>query len=149
MNIAKRIDQYENSNIFFCDSIKNNVMNEGNFIRIIYSTHNVVLNGIYLLVTFNDITCDKYYTKYKCNFNVLNHKEIISNLKIIEEDLLKKIDFSDKTPQFKIHEQLKNGNLKIFSDVGNKSSCSFILKISGIWETQHNYGLTYKFITIN
>jgi hypothetical protein len=149
MNIVKRIDQYEKHNIFFCDPIKNNVMNEGNFIRIIYSTHNVVLNGIYLLVTLNDITCDKYYTKYRCNFSVATHKEIIDNLKIIEEDLLKKIEFSDKTPQFKIHEQLKNGNLKIFSDVGNKSMCSFILKISGIWETQNNYGLTYKFIKIN
>jgi hypothetical protein len=46
----------------------------------------------------------------------------------------------------KINEQLKNGNLKIFTDIGNKSLCSFILKISGIWETQYNYGLTYKFI---
>jgi Zn-dependent M16 (insulinase) family peptidase len=149
MNIVKRIDQYNKNNIFFCEPIKNNVMNEGNFIRIIYSTHNVTLNGIYLLVTLNDITCDKYYTKYRCNFNVIHHKEIIDNLKIIEEELLKKTEIFDKTPQFKIYEQLKNGNLKIFSDVGNKSLCSFILKISGIWETQNNFGLTYKFIKIN
>ena len=149
MNIVKRIDQYNKNNIFFCEPIKNNVMNEGNFIRIIYSTHNVTLNGIYLLITLNDITCDKYYTKYRCNFNIAQHKEIIENLKIIEEELLKKADFFEKTPQFKIYEQLKNGNLKIFSDVGNKVLCSFILKISGIWETQNNYGLTYKFIKIN
>jgi len=149
MNIVKRIDQYNKNNIFFCEPIKNNVMNEGNFIRIIYSTHNVTLNGIYLLLTLNDITCDKYYAKYRCNFNITHHKEIIEGLKIIEEDLLKKTEIYDKTPQFKIYEQLKNGNLKIFSDVGNKSLCSFILKISGIWETQNNYGLTYKFIKIN
>jgi len=149
MNIVKRIDQYNKNNIFFCEPIKNNVMNEGNFIRIIYSTHNVTLNGIYLLVTLNDITCDKYYTKYRCNFNITHHKEIIENLKIIEEDLLKKTEIFDKIPQFKIYEQLKNGNLKIFTDVGNKTLCSFILKISGIWETQYNYGLTYKFIKTN
>jgi hypothetical protein len=149
MNIVKRIDQYNKNNIFFCEPIKNNVMNEGNFIRIIYSTQNIVLNGIYLLVTLNDITCDKYYTKYKCNFNVQNHKEIIDNIKIIEEDLLKKIEIPDKIPQYKIYEQLKNGNLKIFSDVGNKAICSFILKVSGIWETHNNYGLTYKFIKTN
>jgi hypothetical protein len=149
MNIVKRIDQYNKNNIFFCEPIKNNVMNEGNFIRIIYSTHNIILNGIYLLVTLNDITCDKYYTKYKCNFSVPNHREIIENIKIIEEDLLKKSEIFAKVPQYKIYEQLKNGNLKIFSDVGNKSICSFILKISGIWETQNSYGLTYKFIKIN
>jgi hypothetical protein len=149
MNIVKRIDQYDNNFIFFCEPIKNNVMNEGNFIRIIYSTNNVVLNGIYLLITLNDITCDRYYTKYKCSFNVANHKEIIDNLKIIEQDLLKKCEITDKIPQFKINEQIKNGNLKIFSDIGNKSSCSLILKISGVWETQNNYGLTYKFIKTN
>jgi hypothetical protein len=148
MNIVKRIDQYDDNNIFFCEPIKNNVMNEGNFIRILYSTPNAVFNGIYLLMTLNDITCEKYYTKYRCNFNVTAHKDIIDHIKIIEEDLLKKYDLSEKIPQLKIHEQLRNGNLKIFTDVGNKNVCSFILKISGIWETQYNYGLTYKFIKV-
>ena len=69
MNIVKQIDQYDENNVFFCEPIKNNIMTEGSFIRIIYSTHNIVLNGIYLLVMLNDITCEKYYTKYRCNFN--------------------------------------------------------------------------------
>ena len=137
------------NNCFFCEPIKNNVMNDSNFIRIIYSTHNFTLNGIYLLLTLNDISCEKFYTKYRCNFNVLNHKDIIDNLKIIEENLLKKCEIKDKIPQFKINEQLKNGNLKIYTYIDNKSVCSFILKISGVWETQHNYGLTYKFIKVN
>jgi hypothetical protein len=147
MNIVKNINQYDEDNIYFCEPIKNNIMNEGKFIRILYSTHNVVLNGIYLLITLNDITCDKYYNKYRCNFNVNNNKDIIDNLKIIEENILKKIEIK-KMPQLKIYEQLKNGNIKLFNDV-NKSVGSFILKISGIWETQFNYGLTYKFIKLN
>jgi hypothetical protein len=149
MNIVKRIDQYDEKYVYFCEPIKNNVMIEGNFIRSLYSTNILVLNGIYLLVLLNDITCEKYYTKYRCNFNVFNHKEIIDSLKIIEEGILKKCEISCKIPQFKIHEQLKNGNIKVFNDIGNKSTCSFILKISGVWETLHNYGLTYKFIKIN
>jgi hypothetical protein len=148
MNIVKRIDQYDDNHVFFCEPIKNNVMNEGNFIRILYSTNNVVLNGIYFQIILNDITCDKYYTKYRCNFCTTMHKNIIDNLKIIEEDILKKSEITNKTPQFKIYDQLKNGNLKIFTDVGNKTVCTFILKISGIWETYNNYGLTYKFIKI-
>lgn len=149
MNIVKRIDQYNNNNIFFCESIKNNIMSEGNFIRILYSTYNIVLNGIYLLVTLNDLTCEKYYTKYRCCFNVNAHIDIINNLKIIEENILKKYENINKLPQYKIYEQLRNGNLKIFTDIGNKTICSFILKISGIWETEDKYGLTYKFIKIN
>ena len=147
MNLVKSINQYSEDNIYFCEPIKNNVMNEGKFIRILYSTHNLVLNGIYLLVHINDITCDKYYNKYKCNFNTLHNKDIIDNIKTIEENILRKIEIK-KIPQLKIYEQLRNGNIKLFNEV-NKSFCSFILKISGIWETQFNYGLTYKFIKIN
>ena len=93
--------------------------------------------------------CEKYFLKYRCTFNVAMHKDIINNIKVIEEDILKKYEIIGKLPQFKIYEQLRNGNIKIFSDVGNRGSSSFILKISGIWETQFNYGLTYKFIKIN
>ena len=149
MNIVKKIEQYDDNNIFFCEPTKNNVMNEGKFIRILYSTHNFILNGIYLLITFNDISCEKYYTKYRCCFNVNSHIDTINNLKIIEDDILKKYENINKLPQYKIYEQLRNGNLKIFTDIGNKTICSFILKISGIWETEDKYGLTYKFIKIN
>ena len=146
MNLVKTIDQYENKYIYFCDPIKNNIMTEGNFIRILYSTPSVLLNGIYLFVTINDFTCEKYYNKYRCFFNVNAHKEQVLKLKEIEENILEKINIKKKTPQMKIYEQLANGNVKVFNEISNKSSGSFILKISGIWETQFNYGLTYKFI---
>ena len=149
MNIVKNIDQYNECNIFFCEPIKNNIMNDGNFIRILYSSINFTLNGIYLLINIHDITCEKYYMKYKCTFNVFNHKDMIDNLKVIEEDILKKYEIKEKVAQFKIYEQLKNGNIKIFSELSNKSSASFILKISGIWENHTSYGLTYKFIKVN
>ena len=148
MNLVKNINQYNEDNIYFCEPIKNNVMNEGKFIRILYSTHNLVLNGIYLLVHINDITCDKYYNKYKCNFNINLHKDMIENLKIIEENILKKYQ-THKIPSYKIFEQLKSGHIKICDNIENKNNYSFILKISGIWETENNYGLTYKFFKIN
>jgi hypothetical protein len=146
MNLVKNMNQYDENNIFFCEPIKNNIMNDGTFIRILYSTHNILLNGIYLLIALNDITCEKYYNKYRCNFNPSNHKDIIDNIKIIEENILKKIDIK-KTPQLKISEQLRNGNIKLFNMIEQQDS-SFIVKISGVWETQYNYGLTYKFIKV-
>ena len=147
MNVVLNQNEIDIDSVFFNEPIKNSIIDNGLFIRILYSTHNLVLNGIYLLVHINDITCDKYYNKYKCNFNTLHNKDIIDNIKTIEENILRKIEIK-KIPQLKIYEQLKNGNIKLFNEV-NKSFCSFILKISGIWETQFNYGLTYKFIKIN
>ena len=149
MNIVKRIDQYDDNNVFFCDPIKNIVINDSYFIRILYSTPHFTLNGIYFLINLQNITCEKYYSKYKCTFNVSLHKNIIDNIKLIEENILKKYVIKNKIAQFKIYEQFKNGNIKIFNDIESKINTSFILKISGIWETQTNYGLTYKFIKIN
>ena len=147
MNIVKSIDQYNENNIYFCEPIKNNIMNDGTFIRILYSNHKVVLNGVYLYFTLNEITCDKFYNKYKCMFNPNNHKDLIDKLKNIEDGLLRKINIKNKIPQNKIFEQFKNGNIKIFNNITDNKS-EFILKISGIWETYNNYGLTYKFVNI-
>ena len=155
MNIVLNLDQYNEKNVYFCDPIKNTIMNDGNFIRILYSTSNAVFNGVYLLITLNDIICEKYYNKYKYIFNINNenHKILIENLKNIEDGILKNINIENKIPQFKITEQFKNGYIKLFQNIQNNNQINqyykFILKISGIWETNNNYGLTYKFIRIN
>jgi hypothetical protein len=73
----------------------------------------------------------------------------MNSLKNIEENILKKMGIEDKTPQFKVYEQLKTGSIKIFGEAITKQNNLFILKISGVWETPQNYGLTYKFIKIN
>ena len=149
MNLFKKIQQYDEDNIFFCEPIKNNIMAEGNFIKILYSTFNVTFNGVYLLIQLNDVIIDKQYNKNKCIFNVNNNIEIIEKIKVIEENILKKVLINNKNPQFKIYEQLINGSIKFFCNINTKLNNSFILKISGIWETQTNYGLTYKFTKIN
>jgi hypothetical protein len=149
MYLVKTIDQFNDKNIFFCDPIKNNVMNDGIFIRIIYSSEIVAINGIFLLLTLNDVTCEKYYSKYRCKFNTTTHAHIINDLKSIEENILKKYSVPNKMPQFKIYDQIKNGYIKVFFDIEKKPETLFTLKISGIWETEENYGLTYKFSKIN
>lgn len=150
MNIVKYIEQYDENNIYYCDPIKNNVMNNSNFIRIIYSTPLFVLNGINLFLSFNDINVEKYYNKYKCSFNISTHKDIIEYIRIIEANLLVNVNIMCKIPQYKIYDQIKNGNIKIFSENIEKISNNlFMLKISGIWETETHYGVTYKFLKIN
>jgi len=150
MNLVQTVEQYNLNNIYFCEPIKNNVMTNGWFIRIIYSTDMVILNGINLSIILNDIHIEKYYNKYKCSFNVNYHKDVIENIRIIEENLLKNISIYNKIPQYKVYDQMKNGNIKIFSDNIEKINNNnlFMLKISGIWETETHYGITYKFSRI-
>lgn len=151
MFLVKNLCQYDDNFVFFCDPIKNNIINDGNFIRVLYSTNDITLNGVFLLVKLKDISCDKYYNKYKCSFNINNHKDLLEGIKLIEESILEKFKntFCNKYPEYKIYEQLKNGFIKIFQEIQSKTVHNFILKISGVWETQISYGLTYKFIKVN
>jgi hypothetical protein len=151
MNIVKKLDQYNEGCVFFCEPIKNNIMNDGNFIRIIYSNELFVLNGIYLTFTIISTSIEKYYNKYKIIFDKPFHSDIIERLRDIEENIIKKINIKNKIPQLKIYEQLKNSHIKIFIDPKHdtfSSNNTFILKISGIWETDMSYGVTYKFIRV-
>ena len=147
MLLIKKIEQYDINNIVLCEAIKNNVMDDSNFIRILYANNNVVMNGIYLYLPISDIITEKYYNKYKCMFNINNYKDIIESIKNIEEMLLTKIVIKNKIAQYKIYDQLRNGYIKIFSDNIGKITHNnlFLLKISGIWETDTHYGVTYKF----
>lgn len=151
MNIALSMNQYDINNIYYCDSIKNNVVNDGTFIRLIYSTDYFITNGVNISVPFSDVTIEKYYNKYKCTFNVSNNRNNIESIYNIEKEILDKINTKSKIIQTKISDQLKNGNFKIFSENIDKQTNVqlFILKISGIWETDNYIGLTFKFCKIN
>jgi hypothetical protein len=158
MNLILNIEQYNDNHIFFSDPIKNNIMNFDKFIRIIYSPLTFGTNGILLNINIRDIiNYEKFYNKYKCFFNTSSHKNLIEQLQNIEMNLLKKSNIKNKIPHYKIYEQIKSGNIKFFLEnnklVNNKLvnqliNNNFILKISGIWETDNDYGLTYKFLKV-
>jgi hypothetical protein len=148
MNIVKNIEQYNENYVYFCEPIKNNIMNDGNFIRILYSTPLFILNGIYIKLNISYLSIEKYYNKFKYTFDIIQFKDIIEKLRLIEENLLIKSNINGKIPLYKIYEQLKNGNIKVFSENFDKHNTILLLKIAGIWETDSEYGLTYKFIMI-
>ena len=148
MNLSLNTEQFNINYVYYCEPIKNNIIQDGIFIRIIYSTPYFVLNGLNFYVHMNDIYIEKFHNKYKCSFNINSHKKFINSIKQIEELLLKNINIPNKIPQFNIYNQLKNGNIKIFTDIeeNKKNNNMFILKISGIWVTKTHFGITYKFL---
>lgn len=148
MNIIKTIDQFNKDYIYISDPIKNNIMIDSNFIRILYSNELFTLNGIYLYINFNNINIEKYYNKYKCIFDTNTNNYLINKLKEIEIDILNKINITNKIPVYKIYDQLCSGNIKLFPDNIDTMYNGFILKISGIWESDNSYGVTYKFMNV-
>ena len=152
MNIVEEIKDYSINYIYFLDSIKNTVLDNSYFIRILYSNENYSLNGLYLNVKFNDVTLINNNNKVKYSIKVTNNIELINFVKQLERDLLDKINIG-KRKVYKITEQLQGGVIKIinnnYNSVNSSDYNNYILKISGLWETPTEYGLTYKFININ
>ena len=145
MYIVQKIKDFDRENIFFGKNILNNVIPNGRFIRILYSTPLCTINTILLSLNLTGVSFDKNYIKYKCCFNSNENNVTIQKITIIEKKILSKLNINKKQV-FNISDQLCSGNIKVFSDDYNTCNKDIALKISGIWETEKEYGITYKFM---
>jgi hypothetical protein len=105
-----------------------------------------------------------YKTMYKFDPNMEENRDTVVNLCVMEEQLLeyyKRLHNINKTCVYNLKSALLNGNIKIHEEGaqhGNNNTLStsafmplfneYALKISGIWETRMNVGLTFKFMYI-
>jgi hypothetical protein len=137
--ILLNLDNFDTKNVYFGNLMKNNIINDGSFRHINYSTQYFSLNTIYirLPLKMNFI----FDNKLKIFFKKKDNEETINKIRLMEEEILKSID---KTNQLKITKYLENEMIVIHSPP--PQDFFIILKISGLWETETQCGLTFKFI---
>lgn len=132
--------------------VNNTVMENSNFIRLLYSDGVVALNGIHVRAKLWPSRIESYFNKYKCTINVEKCREDINELIRLEEMVLEQADIQGKRAVKRIGDQLRQGSFKLFSDAtfpsGDRNTCVYILKMSGLWETETEYGVTHKFMEI-
>ncbi len=150
MNIVIDIDEFNKDHIFLQEPVKNNIIDDSKFIRIIYSNNIFSINTLYIVFNLHIVQVENYFNKHKFVFNIKQHTKVINQLKSIEETILDKIFINNKKPVFRLYDQLNSGNIKLFKDnlklhkINNDNE--FIIKISGIWDNEYEYGITYKFV---
>lgn len=160
------VKNYNKNNIFLLEPVKNSIIEKSKFIKIIYSDDNIVMNCISIYLSFKDITyvfdgnnslLNNNY-KYKIFIEKNKNKDIINFIKNIEYDifnkLLNNIKYKQKRINYKLTEQINTNFIKCTSESDNCNKSiekynKFVLKISGICETEYDYSITYKFIEIN
>tara|TARA_Y100001937_G_C7009078_1_gene280084 strand:- start:237 stop:695 length:459 start_codon:yes stop_codon:yes gene_type:complete len=149
MNIVLELNEFNENNIFLNKPVPNTVIENSNFCRVTYSNHLFSLNGVNLKIFIETESKERFYNKYKCSFNVSKNQNIINELAQIETNILRRTNFKNKNPVFKIKKQLECGNIKLFSDLSEtKMSNNYIIKLSGVWVTETEYGITYKFVDL-
>jgi hypothetical protein len=148
MNIALPIEDFNINNVFFQEAIKNTILDNSSFIRVIYSNEYCMCNGICIKFNIPILNIDKSFNKYKCTFDIQDNTELIQRITNIENEIISKCNIKNKTPMFRISEQLKNSFIKVSIINTYLQNINFIIKISGIWYNEKEYGLTYKFIQV-
>jgi len=147
MNVVLDISQFNKDCVHFQEPVRNTVMDNSNFVRIIYSNSLFALNGVFVHFSLRNARTERYFAKYKCTFDYGENKAVVAQLVGIEEEILRRAAIPDKRRSFKIREQLQQGGIKLFANENDgQVGSSFLLKISGIWETASEIGITFKFI---
>jgi hypothetical protein len=149
MILVKDIEQYNIDHVYFSNAIKNNIMKDGNFIKILYFTPLFKLNGIYLKMNIINYLNGNNIYRNNYIFNPFLYEELIEKIKNIEIEILSKSGIYNKIPEYELASKITSGNIKIMTDIIEEKFDNFIIKISGIWENGNYYGLNYKFIRGN
>ena len=85
MIIYTKLDNYNKNFIYFGENIKNTVIINGKFIRIVYSDELCTLNGIYILVPFSNIKKNS-----QNSFSIDKNDPVIAKICEMEKDILDK-----------------------------------------------------------
>ena len=149
MNIIYKLDHVDTTGVYFSDKKKNMLM-EGSFTKLLYSDEHITTIGLYLQCPFKShaksILSNKCFLTMKPNENV----DIVQKIKNIESFLMTyyvQYTQTTKRPTYLLSEKMDSGNIKYYSKLNNiHKNYHIILKISGIWESDEECGITFKFI---
>lgn len=144
------IDNIELHNFFLDEKIKNTIINNGTFYKLHYSNHILSLSNILIHIDINKYKIIKNYNRYKVIFKKEEYNHIINKICLLEHVILHNLfdnSNTNKIANLNITTLLTSGYFKLSRYPRENETIA--LKISGIWETDSNYGLTYKFILIS
>ena len=123
MNLSIKLEHFDIKKVHFMELIANKVMH-GLFSNVIYTDSNVIFSGIYIQLP---MICEE-------NRNIVTQQVVQLENKLIEQ----------YKNFFSISKDPLNNNKFYFHDTINSNP--FILKISGLCETESQFGINRKII---
>lgn len=153
MYLVLEPDQVRAQYILTHPPVRNTVMPDSDFIRLVYSDSVVALNGLHVLVRLYPQRIEQYFNKYRCTLDMGKSAREVQTISSLEQMVLDQAGVRGKTPVKRITEQLQQGHFKLFAEPTKSRRTGrppvFVLKMSGIWETADEYGVTHKFMEVS
>jgi hypothetical protein len=160
MIVTLDLSKFTLSNIYFLETKKNIIM-DGNFTKLIFSNEFFIMNGIYILFPIDHNGSEKIMNKTQIRFNPFQqyNQTLINEFSKLEKSILEYYK-QTRTCNCKIvpllQKQMLIGFMKTNKEYKNQflinennKNLLYVLKISGIWETKDEIGLTYKLFEVN
>lgn len=144
-------NNYSIKDVKIMSPIKNFIINDGYFYKFIYQTNSIAINNLIFMLNISDLNLTKISNqKYKLSYKRTHENlEEIHKISKIERDILNKINMKvNLKPRFDINTVLTNSTIKIFGNNinTNLNNLQLKIKLSGIWSTNKEYGITYRFL---
>jgi len=166
--ICENLQNLNYESIIINEPIKNSAVQYNYFYKLLYSTNIVTLTSIFVIFELNNLS----YENDKIKFDKSAQNNTVFNKLIELEDYVLNLIRDPKTKLFKLKELYENQffkytlnddtenlhnynyvneitNTNINANINANNSKTFIIKISGIWESKDSIGLTFKFIKAN
>uniref|UniRef100_A0A6C0DCG7 Uncharacterized protein n=1 Tax=viral metagenome TaxID=1070528 RepID=A0A6C0DCG7_9ZZZZ len=134
---------------------------DGNFTKLIFSNELFIMNGIYILFPIDHNGSEKIMNKTQIRFNPFQqyNQTLINEFSKLEKNIL---EYYKQTRMCNckivplLQKQMLIGFMKTNKEYKNQflinennKNILYVLKISGIWETKDEIGLTYKLFEVN
>ena len=163
MNVVILPNEYKGTQVYFTEKKVNTHIPNSTFNRIMYSTTDFMMNGIYIQFELFVRQIDQNFNIYNCAFDP-NHEHnqtmmtifqrieggILDKWLRLEHSLPSSSSSSARHKSMDILQQLRTGVISVWKNEFHYNDKPhfqhFIIKISGVWENEGGCGLTYKFI---
>jgi len=158
MFLCNNIDDISFNNIFCYDKMKNNIMENSFFYKLVYSDSESCFNGIFFMINLKNCFVEKYFDKLKITLSECKeNRDIGFKVQNFEENIFKKFKtkFTNYNLEKRLSQQLNQMILKIqnnnFKNCNTYQDVKVIIKISGMWENSKTkqIGLTFKYFLAN
>jgi hypothetical protein len=142
MNIYYKIEDVNINDTFFYKPIVNKLSNYMYFYKIVYNIGELTLNSLLINVKIKKMNVVKDNNLFKCT--VVIDEEFINKLKDFEIQILNKMKtITQKQQLYTCHKYLSNTqHTFVFNKV--PENLFVYLRISGIWESNNQIGITSK-----
>ncbi len=151
MNLVLDYSQFDVHKVHFLDT-KKNIIIDGIFTKMVYLDDIVSLNAIYIM-----FPCKYYIERSTTRSNIMFSLNTEENQKIIDLETAILNNYMkhyqvNKRMNTNLSTQIINGRTRLYREGDGDDSANIntspeiVLKISGVWETEHEIGITHKFV---